>query len=546
MPTAAGAEQREQTERRRRAVAASSPSSRRLNVGGDEPIFGPGDERRQRGVGERRWPSFAAGEARIRPGKGISVRWSTTSAPSAELRPSSAGEKSVPDRTASPAERNPNPKFYPIRRANGSQSRRNFGPIFVVASCCSSWRIRRAASSISAAVVVAPKLNRSALEITASSQAHRDEHRRGFAGAAGACGAGRAGDAGLVEGHEERLPIEADEGDVRRVRQALGVGADDDWRLGQPARIVRLEVGRGVRACARRARAARACHSSSARHMPTARATDSVPGRRPACWKPPKSCGCKFDVVAHDERADAERAVEFVGGDGHRGDAELAEVDGQFADGLGGVGVQRDAAFVADRGEFGDGLQDAGFVVGRAWRRRGAYRGGAGRASRSTRMTPLASTARRSTAWPRCCEFVGEGGDAGVFDGGDDEVRVARHRHRRAATARRQCGSKTSDCQVVGFGAAAGEDHAVGVGPVVLAPSSSAMRSRASSRMRRARRPNSCWLAGFKQRLGPAGAHRFDDFRQSGRRGVVVEIDRLGHALHDRRSAERGGKRLAE
>ena len=46
--------------------------------------------------------------------------------------------------------------------------------------------------------------------------------RRGFAGAAGTRGAGRTGDAGLVERDEKCLPIEADEGDVRRVWEAIG------------------------------------------------------------------------------------------------------------------------------------------------------------------------------------------------------------------------------------------------------------------------------------------------------------------------------------
>ena len=41
---------------------------------------------------------------------------------------------------------------------------------------------------------------------------------------------------------------------------------------------------RGAAACSR-------CQSSRAVSMPTARATDSVPGRRLACWKPPKSRG---------------------------------------------------------------------------------------------------------------------------------------------------------------------------------------------------------------------------------------------------------------
>ena len=48
----------------------------------------------------------------------------------------------------------------------------------------------------------------------------------------------------------------------------------------------------------------------------------------------------KLDVVSHDERADAERAVEFVCGEGDRGDAQFAEIDGQLADDLSGVGVE--------------------------------------------------------------------------------------------------------------------------------------------------------------------------------------------------------------
>ena len=63
--------------------------------------------------------------------------------------------------------------------------------------------------------------------------------------------------------------------------------------------------------------------------------------------------------------------------------------------------------------------------------------------------------------------------------------------------------------------------------PVTCAPSSSPIRSRASSSTRRARRPN-CVLAGrIQARLGPARAHCFGDFRQNRRRGVMVEIDRL-------------------
>ena len=39
--------------------------------------------------------------------------------------------------------------------------------------------------------------------------------------------------------------------------------------------------------------------------------------------------------------------MELVGGDGHRGDAEFAEIDRQLADDLRGVGVERNAVLVA-------------------------------------------------------------------------------------------------------------------------------------------------------------------------------------------------------
>ena len=72
----------------------------------------------------------------------------------------------------------------------------------------------------------------------------------------------------------------------------------------------------------------------------------------------------EIDVAADDERADAEWAAEFVGGDGHCGGAEFAEAERKLAGGLGGIGVERDVVRIADGGQLGDGLDDAGFVVG--------------------------------------------------------------------------------------------------------------------------------------------------------------------------------------
>ena len=73
---------------------------------------------------------------------------------------------------------------------------------------------------------------------------------------------------------------------------------------------------------------------------PTASATGSVPGRRPCCWWPPKNSGRRF-VPRRSSSADARRAAELVAADRQGGHAEVAEMDGEFADRLGGVGVQR-------------------------------------------------------------------------------------------------------------------------------------------------------------------------------------------------------------
>ena len=99
--------------------------------------------------------------------------------------------------------------------------------------------------------------------------------------------------------------------------------------------------------------------------MPTARATDSVPGPRAALLEAAEELRLELDAVPYDECADAERAVEFVGGDGHRRRAELrgnrrAALPTTWA----GVGVQGDAAIAANGGDFGDRLEHAGFVVG--------------------------------------------------------------------------------------------------------------------------------------------------------------------------------------
>ena len=241
LPVPLGAEDRED-----RRSACDRRAHRRADV--EQAIDGAGDERdspaRRRTTAMRRRAaridaaaSSAGAPQSVRPGRGISVTWSTTSAPSAKMS-ARAGRKNGDEaepaveirgrltgaakhaKIAAEKHSSDNPEILPDSASRAGAVAGEFQPVFVVASRCRLGGYGATASSTSAAVVVAPKLNRNALEIDGLVAAHREVRRRGFAGAAGAGGAGRAGDAGLVERDEQRLPIEADEGDVRRVRQA--------------------------------------------------------------------------------------------------------------------------------------------------------------------------------------------------------------------------------------------------------------------------------------------------------------------------------------
>ena len=96
--------------------------------------------------------------------------------------------------------------------------------------------------------------------------------------------------------------------------------------------------------------------------MPTAKATGSVPGRRPYCWWPPK-CNGTSGVPARKTRAPipagpwnlcAERLIAAT---------PSAEMDRPLADDLDGVGVQRHASVVCQGGQFGYRLEHARIVV---------------------------------------------------------------------------------------------------------------------------------------------------------------------------------------
>lgn len=243
-----------------------------------------------------------------------------------------------------------------------------------------------------------------------------------------------------------------------------------------------------------------------------------------------KELGLKTRIVANEKSADTERAAEFVGGDAHRRSAQRAEIDGQLAGDLGCVSVEPDSLLVAYCGEFGDGLNDTRFVVGE-------HRGD----EASFRIDQARQVDRRDNA---VCinsnfvdgvavfgEMVGEGGDAGVFNGRDDEIRLQNPQAADRCRGRR-ARKKTVDCQVVGFGAAAGENDAVSVSAAgsrteQLGDSVAGVFQRAAGATAK------FVLTGWVQTwLGVASAHRFDDLRQYRRRGVVIEIDWCAHPCH--------------
>ena len=68
-------------------------------------------------------------------------------------------------------------------------------------------------------------------------------------------------------------------------------------------------------------------------------------------------------LAAHVQRADAFRAIDFVAGERHQVDFQLAQIDRQFAHALGGVNVVDDTARAAHFADRFDILHHADFVI---------------------------------------------------------------------------------------------------------------------------------------------------------------------------------------
>lgn len=169
-----------------------------------------------------------------------------------------------------------------------------------------------------------------------------------------------------------------------------------------------------------------------------------------------KQLRLQFDIITVNKRANADGTVEFVGGHSHRRSAQVAEVYGQFAGDLSRVGMQRHTPRCADGGQFSHGLQDAGFILTE-------YRGDEGGVRPQQMWKCVCANDAMSINWDffdivaLMLEFVGERGDALVLNCGDDQVGGASTR----MVACRRSLQEASNCEVIGFRAAAGEEYAV-------------------------------------------------------------------------------------
>jgi hypothetical protein len=94
---------------------------------------------------------------------------------------------------------------------------------------------------------------------------------------------------------------------------------------------------------------------------PAAATAFSVPGRSPRSCSPPRSSGCSATPRRYDQRADADRPAELVGGDG--AEVDVRGTHRQAANGLRRVDVQQHPALAADGRDVGDRLHRADLAV---------------------------------------------------------------------------------------------------------------------------------------------------------------------------------------
>ena len=166
--------------------------------------------------------------------------------------------------------------------------------------------------------------------------------------------------------------------------------------------------------------------------------------------------------AAQQQGADAHRAADLVAGDGHGVQSARPEVHGHGAEGLDGVGVHGHAGGV---GQLDDFRARAGWCRPRCWPTspsRGRWTPGPGRArprSTARSTTPSESTGSQETSAPLVPLQPFDGVQHGMmFDGGAEDPRACRVFGAAGPV-------QSLDGQVVGLGAARGEDDLRRVGP---------------------------------------------------------------------------------
>jgi hypothetical protein len=163
-----------------------------------------------------------------------------------------------------------------------------------------------------------------------------------------------------------------------------------------------------------------------------------------------ESGGREPGSLAHVERAHALGSVELVAAHAVKVDPERLHIDRDFAERLHAVHVQRNAGLAGDARNLGDGLHGAQLVVG-------VHDGdqhGIGRRARRTSSgstVPPAPTGRRVTATPSRSSWA-----QGPSTAGCSMALVMTCLGRAGGHAAR---TTPKHRQVVGLGAAAGEDH---------------------------------------------------------------------------------------
>jgi hypothetical protein len=243
--------------------------------------------------------------------------------------------------------------------------------------------------------------------------------------------------------------------------------------------------------------------------------------------------------VTQDKRADAERTVEFVGGECEGVDAKSAEVERELADNLRGIAVNGNAFRATKHGDLKDRLKHACFVAGQHdTHKPNIWREAVRKFVKIVHSNNAGTRDGKAIDLPtEGCEVLDGARDAGVFDGGGDysAARDVGASPDQAWSGLLRCGlellrvamrcEEAMEDEVIRFGAAAGEDHLVGVHAVHVGAEE--LADACTRGLQGAAR----LAAGFVLARRVAGvakggvANGVGDFRQDWRGGVVVEVD---------------------